>query len=290
VLPQTVADEGCLLWYSPCMDWSYLLRNARLLIPYQWSTTLAAKGARSDPMGRRSPPVAWRTWFPYLRSPGRESLGPLGLVLGLGFGAAALKLWSFAELAEEVASGDTQATDNLVLAWVDQTRSPTLDWVARAVSLGGSEWVLVLAAGLLVVLGWQRCWSAAVSLLLVVGGAHALNEALKEGFQRARPESVQVLTMTNGYSFPSGHTMVAAAFYVFLAYLLWRLLRGWRRWVSLGGLLSLVVVIGWSRLYLGAHFLTDVVGGFLAGAVWAEAVILAGYVLAWPGRSLREAE
>jgi membrane-associated phospholipid phosphatase len=251
---------------------------------------LTAKGAHPEPVRTRSHAAARRTWFPYLSSTGRERFASLSLVLGVGLAAAALTLWFFAELAEEVASGDTQTTDNLVLAWAHQARSPTLDGVARVVSLGGSEWVLVLAAGVLVVLGWLRCCGTAVSLLVVVGGAHGLNEALKQGFQRERPDVVQVLTTTDGYAFPSGHAMVAAAFYVFLAYLLWRLLRGWRRGVGLGGLLSLTVLIGWSRLYLGAHFLTDVVGGYLAGFVWAEAVIIGGHVLAWPGRPLRKTE
>ncbi len=110
-------------------------------------------------------------------------------------------------------------------------------------------------------------------------GAQLLNNVLKDLFQRTRPAPVAGLIPAQAFSFPSGHAMVAAAFYLFLAYLGWRLLRGWRQVAFTGTLLALILAIGLARLYLGVHYLTDVVAGYLAGFLWTDAVIIGGHLL-----------
>src|SRR5205085_8477974 len=96
---------------------------------------------------------------------------------------------------------------------------------------------------------------------------------------RTRPEAVISLIQAQSYSFPSGHAMVSASFYFFVAYLAWRLVRGWWRGVLVVGLALLVVAIGVSRIYLQAHYLSDVIAGYVAGFVWTDAVILGSQVL-----------
>ena len=97
---------------------------------------------------------------------------------------------------------------------------------------------------------------------------------------RTRPTPVGGLIDAQQYSFPSGHAMVSAAFYLYVAYLCWRLMRGrWRRALVVTGLVLLVLLIGLARLYLEAHYLSDVIAGYLAGALWTDAVILGGRVL-----------
>ncbi len=116
--------------------------------------------------------------------------------------------------------------------------------------------------------------------MLVTGGAQLLNDVLKGEFHRVRPAPVLGMIPVQAFSFPSGHAMVSAAFYGFLAYLSWRVLRGWWRTASTLALLALVLAIGLSRLYLGVHYLTDVLAGYLAGFVWADTVILGSRLLA----------
>jgi undecaprenyl-diphosphatase len=77
---------------------------------------------------------------------------------------------------------------------------------------------------------------------------------------------------------------MSAAFFLFLGYLGWRLFRGWSRLLLAAGLVVLVLLIGLSRLYLGVHYLTDVIAGYVAGFIWTDTVIVAGHIL---GRARR---
>src|SRR5262249_55909796 len=134
---------------------------------------------------------------------------------------------------------------------------------------------------------WRRRWGAAFTLVLVTVGAQLLNDILKDVFHRARPQPLLGFIDAQQYSFPSGHAMVAAAVYLYVAYFSWRLVRGWWRGLLAIGLIVLVVLIGISRLYLEAHYLSDVLAGYLAGLIWTDAVILAGHLL--PLRPIRRA-
>ena len=243
---------------------------------------MAAHGDRLDPAVARARPAEWHAWLAARAETRSTPLRALGVALGLGFGAAVLALWGFADLADEVAGGDTAGFDAQLLAWLQQVHSPLLTWAAKGFALFGSELVYVLAGVAGIVLGRQGRWGAVVSLLLVTGGAILLTEILKHLFERDRPDPAQALLTVAGYSFPSGHAMVAAAFYVFLAYLIWRVVPGKRRWGYTAGLLSLVLLIGWARLYLGVHYPSDVAAGYLAGFLWTDAVILGGYLLGRP--------
>jgi membrane-associated phospholipid phosphatase len=196
-----------------------------------------------------------------------------------GFGAAAVLLYLFAWLANEVLEQETQTLDTATLRYLQQFSSPSLTLAAEAISLLGSQVVLAAAAALLVFFLWRRRWRPAVTLIVVTVGAQLLNDILKDVFHRTRPEPVLGFIAAQQYSFPSGHAMVAAAFYLYVAYLSWRLVRGWWRGLLASALVLLVVLIGVARLYLEAHYLSDVLAGYLAGLIWTDAVILAGHLL-----------
>ena len=232
-----------------------------------------------DPTIAAASPAGWRRWLLRRMRSGWAWLGQLGLTLLLGLLGGLVSLFFFARLADEVMEHDTQRLDDGVLVGLRQFSSPGLDLAARALSLMGSEVVAVLLVLLLVLFAVQRRWGAAVALLLVTTGAQLLNNVLKDLFQRTRPAPVAALIPAQAFSFPSGHAMVAAAFYLFLAYLGWRLLRGWRQVAFTGTLLALILAIGLARLYLGVHYLTDVVAGYLAGFLWTDAVIIGGHLL-----------
>lgn len=208
-----------------------------------------------------------------------ENLAQFGGIVCAGFLAAVLLLYAFAWLANEVLEQETLALDNATLSFLQQFSSPQLTLAAQFFSLLGSEVVLAITALLLLIFAWQRRWGRALTLAIVTGGAEVLNNILKDQFRRTRPEPVAGFIAAQQFSFPSGHAMVSAAFYFYLAYLSWQLVRGLWRWVLVGALVLLVFLIGLSRLYLEAHYLSDVIAGYLAGFLWTDAVILGGRAL-----------
>jgi undecaprenyl-diphosphatase len=197
----------------------------------------------------------------------------------VSFGAVWWALLAFGDLSEGVAEGETRALDEGALALLRRHESPALDGAARVLSLLGSEVVAVLLVTLLAAYAWRRRWGLAISLLAATGGAQLLNNVLKDHFQRPRPAPVLGLVPAQHWSFPSGHAMVAAAFYLFLAGVVWTRLRGRWRVVGAAGLVVLVALIGWSRMYLGVHYLTDVLAGYCAGVGWVAAVFAAPRLL-----------
>jgi membrane-associated phospholipid phosphatase len=221
----------------------------------------------------------WRTWLTGLERNEQGRIAEFGAIVVAGFLAAVVVLYAFAWLATEVLDQETQALDVATLAFLQQFSSPPLTEAAQLVSLLGSEAVWVIGAVLLAVLAWHRRRRAALVLLLITVGAQFLNDILKTLFHRARPTPLVGFLDAQQFSFPSGHAMVSAAFYFYVAYLTWRYVRGLWRGVVIAGLVLLVLLIGLSRLYLEVHYLSDVIAGYLAGFLWADAVILGGRVL-----------
>jgi len=90
-----------------------------------------------------------------------------------------------------------------------------------------------------------------------------LNQSLKRILQRPRPTEYRIIQET-GYSFPSGHSMISMAFYGYLIYLIYRYVKNkYIKWISISLLSILICLIGISRIYLGVHYTSDVLGGFL---------------------------
>lgn len=111
-------------------------------------------------------------------------------------------------------------------------------------------------------------------------GAHVLNATLKWAVHRDRPVFDLKFAMESTYSFPSGHALGAILGYGLIGYALWRLLHTMRARISITILLScLVIAIGYSRLYLGVHYFSDVIGGYAVGGAWLAAC-LTGLVVA----------
>jgi membrane-associated phospholipid phosphatase len=221
----------------------------------------------------------WRRWALELTRFQQHRLASFGLVVLLGFVSGVAALYAFAALADNVLEQETASLDANAATAVHQVSSPALDVVMRVISAFGSEVVLLLGLVLLALFIWQRRWGAATLLVLVTLGAQVLNDILKGLFQRTRPAPLVSFIDAQQWSFPSGHAMIAAAFYFYLGYLAWRLVRGWLRWLIVGCLLVLVVAIGVSRIYLNAHYLSDVLAGYLAGFLWVDAVIIGGQLL-----------
>lgn len=179
---------------------------------------------------------------------------------------------AFVKLAAEVREQDTLLFDRQVLQSINRHVIPFLDTVMPiATDAGGVIGVSALTILVVVLFLYKKMYARAWLIVLGVSGAAALNLILKALFARDRPDLWVQLVHEPGYSFPSGHTMLSAGFALACMVTLWH--SRWRWWmISLGSIYMLF--IGFSRLYLGVHYPTDVLAGWLVSAVWVLTVAL----------------
>lgn len=170
--------------------------------------------------------------------------------------------------------------DNLVTSLVRGFSSPDVDaFMIKITQIGSASFYGPLTACIIAGLVWRKKISEAITLLLCVTGGALLNEALKQVFERSRPELVHMVE-AGGYSFPSGHAMVSLCCFGMLAFLLTRYLPGWctRFWIFIITAMF-ILAVGISRIYLGVHYPTDVLAGFSVGAMWLTFCV--GFLLWW---------
>ncbi|UQN06038.1 phosphatase PAP2 family protein [Deinococcus sp. QL22] len=186
----------------------------------------------------------------------------------------------FLELAEDVFRDGGFPWDSSILAWYRAQRTPELTAVANALAvLGGFAVLPVVTALIAFMLARGGAKAHGWFLILALAGAALLNGAAKLFFQRARPDILEALVREPGFSFPSGHAMSNAAFGFALIVVFWRSRAGWPVAVVAG---LWAVAVGASRNYLGVHYPSDVLAGFLASSAWVAGL----YLLMgrrWPG-------
>ncbi|MEJ2503702.1 MAG: phosphatase PAP2 family protein [Gemmatimonadota bacterium] len=205
----------------------------------------------------------------------RSFYGAVLTYLSFSFFVGIGAVWAFAVTADTILEGSTQRLDEAVLAWIGSHRTPTLDRVALEVTaLGNFATLTVLVLAVSVFLWLTRHKFSVALLMMAVAGGIVLNTLLKDLFDRPRPTLLEWGTEVASESFPSGHSMGAFIAYAGVAYLGGRLEPTPRlRWTTWGIAGLLILAIGISRVYLGVHYPSDVVGGYLAGLAWLAFVI-----------------
>ena len=198
----------------------------------------------------------------------------------------ALGIVIFVEVADDLTAADDRGFDQAVLAWMQpvagEPRGPW--WLQEAAadltSLGG---IAVLGLFALIAIAFMLIQGKRLSaFLLVLGlaGGVALSEGLKALFARERPPAAFQAVETLNASFPSGHALLAAVFYLSLGVMLTRAFpRAHLKAYVLGAALLIAVLIGVTRVYLGAHWASDVLAGWCAGAAWAMVLWLVAYAV-----------
>jgi len=210
----------------------------------------------------------------------------LGVVTALGVVAGGLVL--FADLAEDLEEGENQSFDEAILAWThpypDTHDAIGPAWLQEAMmdftSLGGLA-VLVLFA--LIAVGFllmqKKPWSA-LMLGVALGGGLMLSEGMKAVFDRGRPPEIYQAVETINASFPSGHTLMSTVFYLTLGVMLERIFARRRLKIYVMGVAILIAgLVGISRVYLAAHWASDVLAGWALGAAWAMVCWLITYAV-----------
>ena len=224
--------------------------------------------------------LALRDRFPGVRSfvAARFARGEyLGLHLTVGFLVSVGALMLFGAVTEDVVNHEPlTAVDLQLLSWIRSHATATGDQIAMGISTaGGPTAMAIMAIVVAIVLASRRWWITLAAWIAALAGGGALDWLLKVIIRRPRPAGAEQFLSAYSFSFPSGHSMGSLVGLGMLAYVLiafWLPARRHRTLVAtfaFGG----VLLIGASRMYLGVHYLSDVIAGFAAGGVWLAACV-----------------
>jgi len=190
------------------------------------------------------------------------TLGLLGLTLCL------LALTGLGWLCHEVWEKETFRFDTALLSALHRSANPLLDRLMLSITwLGNPEFVVGTVVASLGWLLWRQKRLESGVLIIACLGALLLNQGMKLTFVRPRPTLWQPLIREISYSFPSGHALGASVLYGFLAYLLARRYPR-RSYLIYASTIIIIGLIGLSRLYLGVHYPTDIIAGYIVGLLW----------------------
>ncbi|RZJ32091.1 MAG: phosphatase PAP2 family protein [Brevundimonas sp.] len=198
----------------------------------------------------------------------------------------ALGVMTFVEVADDMTEADGQMFDLQVLHWLQPVAGePRGPWwlheaAADLTSLGGISVLTLFAVIAFSFLLIQRKRLSALLLVIGLIGGVCLSEGLKALFERERPPIAYQAVETLNASFPSGHALLSTVFYLTLGVMLTRAFPQKRfKAFVLGSAITIALLIGLTRVYLGAHWASDVIAGWCAGAAWAMALWLVAYAV-----------
>jgi membrane-associated phospholipid phosphatase len=201
----------------------------------------------------------------------------LGLHLTIGLLVSIGALVVFGTITENVVHHERfTAIDLSFAAWIRAHATPLGDRIGVAISLlGGATAMATICLAVAGVLAYERWWIALAGWIAAFVGGSVLDWELKVIIRRPRPVGAERFLHDASFSFPSGHSMGSLIGYGMLAYVL---IAYWppgarHRTVIASGAGIVAFLVGLSRLYLGVHYLTDVVAGFAAGTLWLAACI-----------------
>ncbi len=204
-----------------------------------------------------------------------------GIALLAGLGAVVVLAVSFTALLDDVLEGDGVAeVDHPAARWLAENRDLWLTRIFLVVTqaadpAGQAVWVMLVCA----LAAWRaRSWLPVLLGVVGGGGINVVVVTAKTLVGRERPGSPFALITMHGFSFPSGHATGAAAVGLMCAWMLCRwVVRSWGAQVTVwAATIGVIGVVGFSRVYLAVHYVTDVLAGWSLGAAWAGAVIGAG--------------
>ncbi|HTY15743.1 MAG TPA: phosphatase PAP2 family protein [Methanoregulaceae archaeon] len=158
--------------------------------------------------------------------------------------------------------------------------NPVLDAIMAAVSFLGDRFVpVILVATVAAICAVKKKWVDTVFVALTLISSAAIAGTLKAIIGRPRPpgfslDPYDLFQPFNQYSYPSGHVLFFVIFFGFSGFLAWNYLTGWKRWLSLITCISLITLIGPSRIYLGEHWISDVIGSYIIGTFFLIILIL----------------
>lgn len=189
-----------------------------------------------------------------------------------------LSLFLFIVIADAVAAGETLSYDNKILLLFRNPENSSLplgseriQYIVRDITaLGSSTLLIIITLFVVLYLALQKASRSIIYVLFAAIGGGVLVQILKHLFARQRPDIVSHLVSEISMSFPSGHSAMSAVVYLSLAVLLSRIEKSHKTRIFLiSAALIITLLVGLSRIYLGVHYPTDVLAGWMIGLFWA---------------------
>jgi membrane-associated phospholipid phosphatase len=207
------------------------------------------------------------------------SYAPILLVMAVGGIAAIGAGYLFVELAEQVrlTTSVVYRADQVIHTWLGHERQAAMTaLLGTATGIGGTVGLGAIVAVVATTLFVRKERASAIFVVVTAGTGALLNLGLKMFFARMRPDLASALVALQSYSFPSGHAMGSFIAFGALAYLALRQPWPWAaKSAGLAIAMTIVVLVGLSRVYLGVHWASDIAGGWSAGAVWLASAVVA---------------
>lgn len=218
--------------------------------------------------------LAWDLIFGllrFIRKHVKNAYAVFGIFLLSGAAVAVVFTYLFAKFAGHVKSGGTQAFDDAVMRWIAEHQNPMVQQAMLEVTALGTGVVVAMVIFVAALFLWLNKHKHSAILLLVANfGGIVLNNLLKLGFDRPRPQIFKWGTYAASSSFPSGHAMSSVIVYGTVAYLAARLQqRHASRALTLSFAAVIILLICASRMYLGVHYPSDIAAGLIIGLAWA---------------------
>ena len=234
----------------------------------------------------------WRSSFPRLFDFLLTLISPARLPLAFGLIVAAVCWFAFFGVVQDYIAGDPLVRADLrVMSFLRTLREPAYNPVMLFLTYLGN-WQVIMAGSVLfaVLMYLSRQWWWLSAFATSILGEQLLSQTTKLAFHRDRPDLDNALLPAAGASFPSGHALVAFAFYGFIAcYAVSQTRSWWAKTLIFAGVIPVILGIGFSRVYLGVHWPSDVIASFALGPAWVATVLIV-FSLAWnpaPQESIR---
>ncbi len=207
------------------------------------------------------------------------------LAVRLGFGALVLiaAAWLFGGIAEDVVTGDRLTLlDGEVAQWLHRHATPSLTaWMLAVTHLHSTVAVTIYTLLAAAFLWRRRAWRTLATVVTCMAGGLLLNVLMKLAFHRARPVFEEPLLTLTTYSFPSGHVAGSTILYgLAVAWVFGHTRRGSWRLIAVAAAFAAIVLVAFSRMYLGVHYLSDVAAAFAEGVAWL-ALCLSAFAAFW---------
>ena len=167
----------------------------------------------------------------------------------------------FCFILEDVLDKEIKQFDDMIYSWLSTIIKEPITTFAKIITTAGAAYVIIPVCIISVIYFWKKKEAKYIVVNLIT--IFFSNQLLKRIVERPRPEGYRIVEEL-GYSFPSGHSMVSMAFYGFFIYLIYRKVKNkYIKWISITLISLLILLIGISRIYLGVHYASDVLAGFL---------------------------